>query len=149
MFCGCYCQDGVSLAFWYGLPLNYAPPDLCLLSSWDYRYEPPDPVHLFIYSRERIRFGLVWISWMALIIAILQVSSYLLSSLLLLLLFLKTTDPSKVVQFSENSLSFPTQVYATLVFCKKIFSWWENAQCDIYKLIVRHLLLLCKFWRIF
>jgi hypothetical protein len=25
------------------LALNLGPPDLCLLSSWDYRYEPPAP----------------------------------------------------------------------------------------------------------
>jgi hypothetical protein len=26
-----------------GLTLNQDPPDLCLLGSWDYRYEPPAP----------------------------------------------------------------------------------------------------------
>jgi hypothetical protein len=32
-----------------GLALNHAPPDLCILSSWDYRREPLCPAGLVIF----------------------------------------------------------------------------------------------------
>jgi hypothetical protein len=35
-----------------GLDSNLGPPDLCLLSSWDYRHEPPAVgTNIFIYMQ--------------------------------------------------------------------------------------------------
>jgi hypothetical protein len=36
-----------------GLASNHDPPDLCLLSSWDFRQEPPVPGLKFIESLSR------------------------------------------------------------------------------------------------
>jgi hypothetical protein len=33
-----------------GLASNYEPPDFCLLSSWDYRHEPPVPGYIVLFS---------------------------------------------------------------------------------------------------
>jgi hypothetical protein len=36
------------MSYLLGLALNFYPPDVCLLSSWDYRYELPAPSNIFI-----------------------------------------------------------------------------------------------------
>jgi hypothetical protein len=41
---------------WNYLPrvaLNRDPPDLCLLSSWDYRHEPPAPSTCFFLTTSK------------------------------------------------------------------------------------------------
>jgi hypothetical protein len=40
-----------------GLALNSDPPDLCLLSSWDYRDEPPAPGLLQIFLKKTFKFN--------------------------------------------------------------------------------------------
>jgi hypothetical protein len=47
LFCeGYFLRQGLK-NYLPGLALNLDPPDLCLLSSWDYRREPPAPSSTF------------------------------------------------------------------------------------------------------
>jgi hypothetical protein len=50
-FCeGFFFRDRVSQSICPGLALTYHLPDLCLLSSWNYRREPPAPGHSTFYG---------------------------------------------------------------------------------------------------
>jgi hypothetical protein len=58
-----------------GLALNCNPPDLCLLSSWDYSHEPPAPFQFFCFE-----VVLLWAGGVAQVVECLSSKSEALSS---------------------------------------------------------------------
>jgi hypothetical protein len=51
LFCGGFFRERVSLTICLGLASNSYPPDLCLLSNWDYRPELPVPGMCPLFKR--------------------------------------------------------------------------------------------------